>query len=374
MPEPARPTTDATLLQVIDLTVQYGGRGRGVARAVDGVNLSIQRGETVGLVGESGSGKSSIGRSILGLAPVSSGRIVFDGQDITRASYRERRKFSSRLQVVFQDPYSSLNPTRTVGQTLGESIRAAERLSKSALEVRVRQMLEKVGLDGHAASRYPAQFSGGQRQRIAIARALMSMPELVICDEAVSALDLSVQAQVINLLRRLQEDFGLSYLFIAHDLPVVRHICDRVVVLFRGQVMEEGPVSQIYENPVHPYTRALLAAAPVADPVEQRLRRLSRAAYGSTHDLSDPGFGCPFVGRCPAATETCARTRPELEASPGGTSVACHRWREIQADDHVAGLRETTASAPRSYGRTETQVSGTTDGLKAQKYPRSAVN
>ena len=266
---------DDALLDVRGLTVEYAvGRQRPPLRAVDGVDLRIGARETVGLVGESGSGKSTIGRAILGLVPVAAGTVRFDGADITRASQRQRRSLSSELQVIFQDPYSSLNPTRSIGDTLAETLRAQR--GRSDVAARVRTMLERVGLPADAARRYPAHFSGGQRQRIAIARALMASPRLVICDEAVSALDLSVQAQVLNLLRELQHELGLSYLFISHDLAVVRHVSHRIVVLYRGQVVEQGRAADVYANPQHAYTQALLEAAPAPDPDVQRARREAR--------------------------------------------------------------------------------------------------
>lgn len=265
------------LLEIRDLAVEYPTGRKRTRRAVDGVSLAIQEGETLGLVGESGSGKSTIGRAVLGLAPVTEGSIRFDGHELANLGRKERRGFSSSLQVVFQDPYSSLDPTKTIGYSLAEPLvshgsdRAEARREASA-------MLERVGLRAEDSARYPGSFSGGQRQRIAIARALMLRPRLVICDEPVSALDLSIQAQVLNLMTDLQKEFGLSYLFIAHDLTVVRHVSDRVAVLSKGRIVEEGTSREVYENPRHPYTRALLAAAPVPDPAHQRQRRQARQA------------------------------------------------------------------------------------------------
>lgn len=276
MKEMSTAASEPALLDVRDLSVVYGRPRHAVTRAVDGISLSVRPRETIGIVGESGSGKTTLGRAILGLAPVSSGTIWFEGSDITQANYQTRRSLSSRLQVVFQDPYSSLNPTRTIGQTMAESLGQAERLSRTDIEGRVGRMLERVGLPADAAARYPGKFSGGQRQRIAIGRALMSQPRLVICDEAVSALDLSVQAQILNLLRELQDDFKLSYLFIAHDLDVVRFLSDRILVMYRGRPVEEGPAERVYTQPKEPYTRALLDAVPVPDPQIQRIRREAR--------------------------------------------------------------------------------------------------
>lgn len=273
------------LLDVRGLTVEYaGGRGRPPFRAVNDVSLSVAKGETVGVVGESGSGKSTVGRAILGLTPVHSGQIVFDGEEITNIAPRRRRALTSELQVVFQDPYSSLNPARTVGQTLAEGLRVHRELTREQVAGRVGDLLERVGMPREAASRYPGRFSGGQRQRIAIARALMVQPRLIICDEPTSALDLSVQAQVLNLLRELQDDLGLSYLFIAHDLDVVKHLCDRLVVMRWGEVVEEGGTREVTASPATDYTRALLEAAPVPDPRRQRERRLQRQSRAGRAD------------------------------------------------------------------------------------------
>jgi ABC-type oligopeptide transport system ATPase subunit len=262
------------LLEVRDLIVTYTSRGRAPVTAVDGVSLTIGENETVGLVGESGSGKSTIGRAILGLTPVAGGSITFGGRDITHWSLKRRRTLASELQVVFQDPYSSLNPTRTVGQTLAESlVHSREKVSAQQIADRVSTTLQQVGLDAGARLQYPSHFSGGQRQRIAIARALMGRPRLVICDEPTSALDLSVQAQVLNLLNELQSSLKLSYLFVSHDLAVVRHLSKRIIVLRNGAVVEQGDADRIYQRAEHPYTQALLSAAPLPDPRRQRARR-----------------------------------------------------------------------------------------------------
>lgn len=328
--------SSALLLDVRGLRIEFDlGRHRQPLRAVDDVDLTVAPGETVGLVGESGSGKTTIGKAVLGLTPVSAGTIVFDGADITHAGYRQRRTLSTHLQVVFQDPYSSLNPTRTVGQTLAEMLRVQGHMPADQTTDRVHRMLEKVGLDAEAAKRYPAQFSGGQRQRIAIARALMANPRLVICDEPVSALDLSVQAQVLNLLHELQDDLGLSYLFIAHDLAVVHHLSHRIVVLYRGRVMEQGPPDAVYHYPGHPYTRALLDAIPLQDPKEQAARRRHRQQQPRSESAPLQGSGCPFAPRCPHVVDICESERPALEQTPAGALVACHRWRELRDDAAV---------------------------------------
>ncbi|GAA0666596.1 ATP-binding cassette domain-containing protein [Kitasatospora atroaurantiaca] len=328
--------TTPHILELCDLSVEFRqGRRTPPFRAVDGVSLTIGQGETVGLVGESGSGKSTIGRVVLGLSPVHSGQVLFDGADITRAGARTRRTLSSSLQVVFQDPYSSLNPARTIGQTLAEPLLVHEKLDRRQTAARIAAMLERVGMPADTANRYPGQFSGGQRQRIAIARALMLSPRLVICDEPVSALDLSIQAQVMNLLADLQRELSLSYLFIAHDLPVVRHLSQRIVVLYRGQIMESGPAAQVYAEPAHPYTRMLIAAVPEPDPAAQRGRRTPREA-----DAPKPPAptGCAFAHRCAHAVAICHAARPVLLPRAGGPDAgaaehltACHRSAELAA-------------------------------------------
>jgi peptide/nickel transport system ATP-binding protein len=341
------------LLDVCDLTVEYtGGRRRRPVRAVDDVSFHIGPNETLGLVGESGSGKTTIGRAILGLTPVTTGRISFDGADITDADPRTRRQLSSTLQVVFQDLYGSLNPTRTVGRTLAEPLTARRGVPRDEVKRRVDDMLRRVGLAPDAAHRYPNAFSGGQRQRIAIARALMARPRLVICDEPVSALDLSVQAQVLNLLKELQDSLNLSYLFIAHDLHVVRHLSHRIVVLYRGRVMEEGPAELVYTQPAHPYTQALLDASPSPDPDVQRRRRAERVRPVRSEPSTIAAHGCPFVDRCPYAILPCATQRPALELVVSGTSAACHRKEELPA--YMPG--ESPAGEPPRLPRRATHV------------------
>lgn len=320
-------TNDTSLLEVKDLTVSFPQR-RATFNAVDEVSLTVSGRQTVGLVGESGSGKSSIARAVLGLVPVTSGEIHFCGAEITNAGRAERRGLSRNLQIVFQDPYGSLSPARTVGQTLAEPLVVHEQLASETVSARVVAMLERVGLDASAAARYPRQFSGGQRQRIAIARALMLSPKLVICDEPVSSLDLSIQAQVLNLLQNLQHELGVSYLFIAHDLSVVRYISQHVVVLYQGRVMEAGPSEAVYHEPMHPYTRALLEAAPVADPELQRRRRNRRVKPTDRAERPVANDGCPFITRCPFAIAQCT-TRPRLEPTASGSVAACHRHEEL---------------------------------------------
>ena len=261
--------TDAPLLEVRNLVVRYGKKG---PAAVEDVSFTIARGETLGLVGESGSGKTTIGRAILGLQPVSDGQILFDGRDITRASVAERRALQGDLRAVFQDPFSSLNPRRVIGDALTEPLRVAG-VGREERVRRANEALASVGLPAGSYDRYPRQFSGGQRQRIAIARALVTDPRLVVCDEAVSALDLSTQAQVLNLLAELRTGADLGYLFIAHDMAVVEFLAQRVVVLYRGKVMEQGATADVIRNPQSDYTRVLMAASPVPDPDEQARRR-----------------------------------------------------------------------------------------------------
>jgi peptide/nickel transport system ATP-binding protein len=261
MTAPTVPAVAEPLLEISDLRVTFRGR-RSRVDALKGVSLSVQPGQVMGLVGESGSGKSTIGNAALGLVPVTSGSIRFNGRDITRVRPRERKILARSLQAVFQNPYGSLNPTKTIGSTLAEPMRVQRQLDRAGIDQRVRDVLGKVGVPDDAAKRYPSEFSGGQRQRIAIARALVLSPKLIICDEPVSALDLSIQAQILNLLCALKAELGLSLLFISHDLAVVRYISDSIVVLRDGEIVEEGPAHRMYDEPRAQYTRTLLAAAP----------------------------------------------------------------------------------------------------------------
>ncbi|MGP6177754.1 oligopeptide/dipeptide ABC transporter ATP-binding protein [Microbacterium sp. A196] len=317
----------APALEVTDLVVRYGPGGRRATKkppAVDRVSFTVAPGETVGLVGESGSGKSTIGKVILGLQPASQGSVKYQGREITNASAAERRALGSELRAVFQDPTSSLNPRRDIGSTLIEPLRLRG-VDRTEARVRAQDMLERVGLPRSAVDRFPAQFSGGQRQRIAIARALICDPSVVVCDEAVSALDLSTQAQVLNLLADLREERGLSYLFIAHDISVVQFIAQSIVVLYRGQVMESGPTDSVTKSPQHPFTKTLLAASPVPSPSEQARRRAARESLGvrSAGSADATGHGCPFSQRCPLATQICRDERPVLRVIDGA-QVACH--------------------------------------------------
>ena len=297
---------------------------RRVLRAVDGVDLQVRRGETVGLVGESGCGKSTLGRLALRLQPPTAGRIRFAGQDITHAAPAALRPLRRRMQMVFQDPYASLNPRMTVAATLaGPLVLHGLAADAAAARARVAELLDLVGLPAAAGARFPHEFSGGQRQRISIARALAAEPELIIGDEPISALDVNIQAQIINLLVGLQERLGLTYLFIAHDLAVVRHISDRVAVMYLGRIVEEGPTEALFARPLHPYTSRLIAAAPVPDPVRQRARRFVKLAGEVPNAAALPG-GCRFRTRCPNAAPRCAAEEPQLGPPDAPHRVACH--------------------------------------------------
>ena len=285
------PEVSTPLLDIKDLVVEFSGRGwrAKTFRALHGVSLDVRPGETVGLVGESGSGKTTIGRAVLGLTPVHSGAIRFEGRDIVGLPSRERRALSDDIQAVFQDPYTSLNPAMTVEDILAEPIIAKGTAQKSAARERIRDLLEQVQLPEDAAHRLPREFSGGQRQRIAIARALALRPKLIVCDEPVSALDLSTQARVLDLFVDIQEQTGVAYLFVTHDLSVVRHISHRVAVLLRGNIVENGECDQVTSDPHHDYTQKLFMASPVANPAEQRLRREARHRFARTHTQPEDG-------------------------------------------------------------------------------------
>ncbi|HZQ85201.1 MAG TPA: ABC transporter ATP-binding protein [Acidimicrobiales bacterium] len=328
-------TAPAPLLDVRGLQVHFPitegvviERRVGAVRAVDGVDLSVAKGETLGLVGESGCGKTTVGRAVLRLIPTTAGTVEFDGEDITSLGGERMRRLRRRMQMIFQDPYASLDPRQSVGAILAEPFRTHGLATKgTSMEARVRELLDVVGLPANAASRYPHEFSGGQRQRVGIARALALNPDLIIADEPVSALDVSIQAQIVNLLEDLQERFGLTYVVIAHDLAVVRHISDRVAVMYLGRIAEVAPAQDLYDHPLHPYTVALLSAIPIPDPeVEEARERIILA--GDLPSPADPPSGCRFHTRCPFRQPTrCHDEVPELRELRPGHTVACH-WAE----------------------------------------------
>jgi oligopeptide/dipeptide ABC transporter ATP-binding protein len=294
-------------------------------QAVSDVSLSVKKGETLGIVGESGCGKTTLGRAIVRLYEPSQGQIIFRGQDITHHSMSELRPLRKHMQMIFQDPYASLNPRLNVRAILEEPLILNDKLDKAARLARVRELLDLVGLRQDALNRYPHEFSGGQRQRIGIARAIALNPDLIIADEAVSALDVSIQAQVINLLVELQKKLGMAYLFVAHDLGVVQYICDRVAVMYLGRVVEIGEASKIYATPAHPYTRALLSAIPASHP---RNRRTVQPVAGDVPSPSNPPPGCAFHPRCAYASDVCKREVPALRMM-GTSQVACHNAEKI---------------------------------------------
>jgi len=323
-PEPAQP-----LLELVDVHKQFTARravfasgGEQIVRAVDGVSFRLARGETLGLVGETGCGKTTTGRLITRLLTPDSGEVRFDGQDIGRLSKRELKPFRTRIQMVFQDPLDSLNPRRDVGRTVAMPLRLLGHDAASAVK-RVEELFERVGLSRMHLSRFPHELSGGQRQRVGIARALATDPDLIVCDEPVSALDVSVQAQVINLLQDLQQQLGLAYVFIGHDLAVVRQICDRIAVMYLGRIMEIAARDALYERPQHPYTQALLSAAPIPDPQLQQARR-RRKLTGEPPSPIDPPPGCRFHTRCWKAQEVCRVVEPPGLAVGESVQVACH--------------------------------------------------
>lgn len=323
------------LKQYFPIKGGFLGRTVNYVKAVDDVSFTINKGETVSIVGESGCGKSTTGRAILRLDEPTDGNIEFDGKDILSMSKNEMRKMRSEMQIIFQDPYASLNPRKTVRQTLNEGMAIQNAIPKKERNDRIIELMETVGLQRHQIDRFPHEFSGGQRQRIGIARALSVNPKLIICDEAVSALDVSIQAQVLNLLKKLQREYGLTYMFIAHDLGVVRHISDRIVVMYLGKVVESGDTKAIFENPQHPYTKALLSAIPVPDPKNKSERIFLR---GDVPSPIDPPQACRFHTRCPFATDKCRTEEPLLEAKDseftGSHDVACHYALDIQSGKH----------------------------------------
>jgi oligopeptide/dipeptide ABC transporter ATP-binding protein len=315
------------LLEVRNLTkyfpIKKGALSRtvGEVRAVDGVSFTLEKGKTLGLVGESGCGKTTVGRSLLRLVEPTSGEVIVNGKDLLAMDKEELRKMRASLQIIFQDPFSSLDPRMSVGEIIAEPIRNHLHSSRSEIRDRVAYLMDRVGLHADQMNRYPHEFSGGQRQRIGIARALALNPLLIVCDEPVSALDVSIQAQVMNLLAQLQEQMDLSYLFIAHDLSVVEHISDRVAVMYLGRIVELASDQDLYENALHPYTQALLSAVPVPDPDICKKRIILE---GDVPSPLNPPSGCAFHTRCPAKKDFCSRERPELTDVGNDHFVACH--------------------------------------------------
>ena len=293
----------------------------GYVKAVDGISFQLKRGETLGIVGESGCGKSTAGRTILRLHEITDGKVLFNGKDIAKLSKKELRKKRLEMQMVFQDPYSSRNPRMTVGQIIGEALTDHKLMDKAHAKEKVQEIMEVCGLPSYYVNRYPHEFSGGQRQRIGIARALVLDPQFIICDEPVSALDVSIQSQIINLLSDLQKERNFSYIFISHDLSVVEYISNRVAVMYLGNIVELADKNEIFDNPLHPYTKALMSAIPVPDPTRKRERII---LSGDLPSPSNPPSGCKFRTRCPMACEKCAKETPEYRDVGSGHFVACH--------------------------------------------------
>ena len=320
------------LIEVKDLVMHFPltkgiifQRQVGAVQAVDGVSFTVKKGETLGMVGESGCGKSTTGRALLQLYKPTSGQVNFHGQDLTKLGSNEMRKMRRHLQMIFQDPYASLNPRMTVGNIIAEPMQIHNLVPKNERNERVQELLETVGLNPYFANRYPHEFSGGQRQRIGVARALAANPEFIVADEPVSALDVSIQAQIVNLMEDLQQQFGLTYLFIAHDLSVIRHISDRVAVMYLGKVVELATRDDLYENPLHPYTKALLSAVPIPDPVVEK-KRERIILTGDVPSPINPPSGCHFHTRCPYAMEVCRHIDPIFADQGNGHHVACHLY------------------------------------------------
>jgi oligopeptide transport system ATP-binding protein len=311
------------LLEVKNLKKYFKIDNNKTLKAIDDISFDIKKGETLGLVGESGCGKSTTGKTVMKLIDQTSGQIIFDNKDITNIEKKDYKEFTKRAQMIFQDPYASLDSRMTAGDIIGEGIDIHKMLSKKEKQERVYEMLEKVGLDKEHANRFPHEFSGGQRQRIGIARALVINPEFIVCDEPISALDVSIQAQVVNLLLKLQKELNLTYLFIAHDLSIVKHISDRVAVMYLGAIMEISKSSELYKTPLHPYTIALLSAIPIPDPLITRKRKRI-LLEGDVPSPIDVKPGCKFVSRCKYAKEVCHEIQPLLKEVEKDHYVACH--------------------------------------------------
>jgi len=322
-----QPDIRKILLEVENLKVHFKAGKPGLfaeqqyVKAVDGVSFRVHQGETVAIVGESGCGKSTTGNAILGLAPITAGSVAFRGQDIAGLAPDQRAAMWRNLQVVFQDPVAALNPKRTIGQSIAEPL-AINAISRQRQTGRVAELLDLVGLDPGQRDRFPNELSGGQRQRVVIARALALEPDVIICDEPVSALDVSIQSQILNLLMKLQRELGLAYLFISHDLSVVRHIADRVIVMYLGNIVEDGPSDILFSSPRHPYTEALLSAIPLPDPLAERSKKRV-LLEGDLPSPLNPPKGCPFVTRCPIREPQCAELKPELRRDQADHAYAC---------------------------------------------------
>lgn len=310
------------LLSIQNVSKHFRVEG-GTVKAVNGINFDVYQGETVGLVGESGCGKSSLGRTVMGIYKPTEGVIKFDGQKVVTKSAKDRYNYAKKVQMIFQDPYASLNPRMTVGNIIVEGMEIHNMYTPERRKERVGELLETVGLNKEHANRFPHEFSGGQRQRIGIARALAVEPQFLVCDEPISALDVSIQSQIINLLRDLQRELGLTYLFIAHDLDIVRYISDRIVVMYLGHVVEIGPAQVVYSHATHPYSQALLSAVPVPDPTleKQKERIILQGDVPSPINLP---AGCPFAGRCSRVTDRCLTEKPVLQEVAKDHFVACH--------------------------------------------------
>jgi oligopeptide transport system ATP-binding protein len=332
-------THEGPLLEVANLVKHFPiksgilfDRVVGQVRAVDDVSFDVRRGETLGLVGESGCGKSTLCRTLLRLIEPTSGSIQFEGSDLVDLGRSDLRSARRDMQMIFQDPYASLNPRKRVGQIVGDPIALNGLASGDEMKEQVQELLELVGLSTEHYNRYPHEFSGGQRQRIGIARALALRPKLIVADEPVSALDVSIQAQIINLLDELQEKLGLTYIFVAHDLGVVRHVADRIAVMYLGKIVEIGPAEEVYSNPVHPYTEALLSAVPIPDP-RANAERKERILEGDVPSPANPPPACRFHTRCPYATEICSEVEPELVEHRRAQWAACHHPLNVQAEN-----------------------------------------
>lgn len=293
--------------------------------AVNNVNMDIYKGETLGVVGESGCGKSTLGRTVMGIYSPTSGKITYNGEEVKVKKTKDRYEYSKKAQIIFQDPYASLNPRMTVGSIIAEGMEIHNMYDKETRQKRVYELLETVGLNREHANRFPHEFSGGQRQRIGIARALAVEPEFIVCDEPISALDVSIQSQIINLLKNLQEKHGFTYMFIAHDLNIVKYISDRIAVMYLGNLVELADSDEIYEHTLHPYSQALLDAVPIPDPEKESLKE-RKLLSGDVPSPINPKPGCPFAGRCPKATEACRTTSPELKEVRPNHFVACHLY------------------------------------------------